>query len=146
MKIALATDHGGYRLKEYIKKYLEKKNHKVVDFGSNTPKAVDYPDYGFPAAESVGTGECDRGILLCRNGVGMSILANRVDNVRAALCLNPKMAQMSRSHNNANVLCLAGMFLDEKETKRILDVWLKTKFKGGRHKRRMDKIMNHRRG
>jgi len=140
MKIALAGDHGGFHLKGVIASHLESKGHKITDFGSYTPDPVDYPDYAFAAAESVARGENDRAILLCRTGIGESIAANKARGIRAALCLNETLARTSRTHNNANVLCLAGDYLDDATSLRIVDVWLTERFRGGRHKRRLDKI------
>jgi ribose 5-phosphate isomerase B len=131
MKIALAGDHGGFHLKGVIATHLESKGHKITDFGSYTPDPVDYPDYAFAAAESVAREENDRAILLCRTGIGESIAANKV---------NESLARTSRTHNNANVLCLAGDYLDDATVLRIVDVWLTERFQGGRHKRRLDKI------
>jgi ribose 5-phosphate isomerase B len=140
MKIALACDHGGFQKKALIMQHLEGKGHTITDFGSYTPDPVDYPDYAIPAAESVAKGENDRAILICRTGIGETIAANKVHGIRAALCYNEELARTSRTHNNANVLCLAGDYLDDEATLRIVDVWLKEKFRGGRHRRRMDKI------
>ena len=127
-------------MKRLVLKHLEAKRHKVTDFGSYTPDSVDYPDYAIVAAESVARGENDRAILLCTTGIGMSIAANKVQGIRAALCFNMEVASRSRTHNNANVLCLPGKYLDDKTALRVVDVWLKEGFHRGRHKRRMDKI------
>jgi len=143
MRISLACDHGGFQLKGVIAKLLESKGHKITEFGSYTPAPVDYPDYAFVAAESVANGENDRAILVCTTGIGMSIAANKVHGIRAALCFNEEVARTSRTHNNANVLCLAGDYLDQKTALRIVDVWLKETFRRGRHKRRMDKIASY---
>lgn len=140
MRIAIASDHGGFEKKGLILEHLESKGHKVTDFGSYTPDSVDYPDYAVVASESVARGENDRAILLCTTGIGMSIAANKVRGVRAALCFNMEVASRSRTHNNANVLCLPGNYLDDKTALRMVDVWLKETFRRGRHKRRMDKI------
>ena len=143
MKIALACDHGGFQKKALIMQYLEEKGYKIMDFGSYTPAPVDYPDYAIPAAESVARGENDRAILVCRTGIGESIAANKVHGVRAALCYNEAVAQTSRTHNNANVLCLAGDYLNDEAALRIVEVWLNGKFRGGRHRRRIDKISSY---
>ena len=140
MKIALACDHGGFRLKGLIMEYLESKGHTVTDFGSYTPDPVDYPDYALPAAESVARRQNDRAILVCKTGIGESIAANKVHGIRAALCYNEEVAATSRTHNNANVICLAANYLEDKTALRIVDVWLRETFRRGRHKRRMDKI------
>ncbi len=143
MRIALASDHGGFQLKQLIMEHLESKGHKITDFGSYTPDPVDYPDYAFVAAESVARGENDRAILVCKTGIGESIAANKVHGIRAALCFNEEVARTSRTHNNANVLCLAGSYLDKKKALRIVDIWLKETFRAGRHKRRLEKIASY---
>jgi len=141
MKIALGADHKGFELKEKIKEYLMNLGHQVTDFGTNSTQSVDYPDFGFKVAQSVAKGDSNFGITICWTGNGMNIVANKVKGVRSALCLNEEMAMLARAHNNANVLALASKFVSEELAKRILDVWLSTKFEGERHKRRMDKIM-----
>jgi ribose 5-phosphate isomerase B len=143
MRIAIACDHGGFNKKRLIMKRLHSLGHTVTDYGSYTPDPVDYPDYAIAAAESVATGQNHRAILLCKTGIGHSIAANKVRGIRAALCYNLKVARTSRTHNNANVLCLPGEYLDDTTTLRIVDVWLKEKFRKGRHKRRMDKIARY---
>ena len=143
MKIAVACDHGGFQKKLLIIGHLRSKGHRVSDYGSHTPDSVDYPDYAVPAAESVASGESDRAILVCTTGIGMCMAANKVRGVRAALCYNEEVASDSRTHNNSNVLCLAGKYLDDKTTLRIVDVWLREIFRRGRHKRRMDKIARY---
>ncbi|MCJ7749344.1 MAG: ribose 5-phosphate isomerase B [Desulfobacterales bacterium] len=140
MKISLGADHKGYELKEKIKKYLLDLGHQVTDFGTDSTQSVDYPDFGFKAAESVAKGESDFGIVFCWTGNGMNIVANKVKGIRSALCLNEEMASLARAHNNANVLALASKFVSGEVAKRILDVWLSTEFEGGRHKQRLDKI------
>lgn len=136
MQIAIGSDHGGYKLKEEIKRYLEKKGYTYKDFGCNSEESCDYPDYGFPVSEAVAKGEYDRGILICKTGIGMSIIANKVKGIRAALCNTSEIAKKSREHNDANVLVLAAVI----DALKIVDVWLNTNFLGGRHKRRLDKI------
>ena len=143
MRIALACDHGGFQKKCLILEHLQSKGHDVTDFGSYTPDPVDYPDYAIAAAESVARGENDRAILVCTTGIGMSIASNKVEGVRAALCFNTEVGRTSRSHNNANVLCLPGKYLDDKTALEMVDVWLKERFRRGRHKRRMDKIASY---
>jgi ribose 5-phosphate isomerase B len=142
MKIAVAADHGGFNLKETIKKHLIRQGHKVHDFGANVfDKADDYPDFAIPAAKSVGNGENDAGILICSTGIGMSIAANKVPGVRAALSLNDEFARMAKSHNNANIITLPGKGqISDDDALRMVDVFLETKFEGGRHARRVDKI------
>ena len=141
MKIALASDHAGFELKESIKKMITK--HEIIDFGPPNSKSMDYPDTGFKAAEAVANGTCERGIVICGSGIGMSIVANKVTGIRAALCQTKEFAILSRKHNNANVLALSGRFISKYLAKEIIDVWLKTKFEGGRHKRRIDKITKY---
>ena len=138
MKIAVASDHAGFSLKEKLKTYL--RNHEINDFGTVTEESMDYPDTGFPAAEAVSNKLCEKGILICGSGIGMSIVANKVKGIRAALCNSPQIAILSRKHNNANILVLAGRFLDFNEAIKIVDAWLNTDFEGGRHQRRIDKI------
>lgn len=140
MKLAIGADHRGLRYKEMIVGQLERLGHSVQDFGTDGEQSVDYPDYAIPVARSVARGEHDAGVLICATGLGMSMAANRVKGVRAALCLNEKMAEMSRSHNNANVLCLGQDMVDEETARRIVARWLSTEFEGGRHARRMAKI------
>lgn len=138
MKLAIAADHAGFCLKEDIKKAFPQ--YEWQDFGAFSEDPVDYPDTGFPAAQAVATGECEKGILICGSGIGMSIVANKVSGIRAALCNTPEIAKLSRLHNDANVLVLAGRFTPAPMAMEIIQVWLETPFEGGRHKRRLDKI------
>jgi len=138
MKIALASDHAGFCLKEKIKAALPELDWQ--DFGAFSQDAVDYPETGRPAAEAVASGICEKGILICGSGIGMSIVANKVKGIRAALCWMPEIAELSRKHNNANVLVLAGRFTTIETALEIIKVWLDTPFEGGRHQRRIDKI------
>ncbi|NOZ61528.1 MAG: ribose 5-phosphate isomerase B [Calditrichaeota bacterium] len=140
MTIAIASDHAGLDLKNKIKEHLEKIGLAVEDFGTFKSESVDYPDYGILAARAVAQQRADLGILMCASGIGMSIIANKVRGIRAALCLTEKMAELSRRHNNANVLALPGKLIDHFEALKIVDVWLKTPFDGGRHLRRINKI------
>jgi RpiB/LacA/LacB family sugar-phosphate isomerase len=140
MRISLGCDHGGYELKEAVKKHLASLGHDVNDLGCDSVDAVDYPDYGAPAARAVATGECARGILICKSGIGMSIVGNKIAGVRAALCLDEEMAELSRRHNDANVLVLSGGRTPPARACRIVDVWLSSAFEGGRHGRRMEKV------
>ena len=140
MKIAVACDHGGLVLKNTLLKYLNSKGYEVKDFGTCTEDSCDYPDYALPAAEAVARGECERGILICSTGIGISIAANKVRGIRAALCGDTYSARVSRAHNNANVLCLGQRVIGEYLALDIVDVWLKSGFEGGRHKRRVDLI------
>jgi ribose 5-phosphate isomerase B len=143
MRISLGADHRGFELKEKIKKYLLDLEHQVTDFGTNSPESVDYPDFGFKVAESVGKGEADFGITVCWTGNGMNIVANKVKGVRSALCLNEEMANLARAHNNANVLALSSKFVSEELAKKIVDVFLCTEFEGGRHEKRLEKVKNY---
>ncbi|MCK4357434.1 MAG: ribose 5-phosphate isomerase B [Candidatus Cloacimonetes bacterium] len=138
-KIILASDHAGFQLKKVLLDYLRKKID-VTDFGTFNEESVDYPDYGFPAAEKVANGEFERGILICGSGLGMSIVANKVKGIRAALCTSIDIAKLSRQHNNANILVLPGRFMKEDLAQKIVKVWLTTEFEDGRHQRRLDKI------
>ncbi len=141
MKIAIASDHAGYDLKERIKELLTE--YEIVDFGSENSDSMDYPDTGFEAAESVANGDCERGILICGSGLGMSIVANKVAGIRAALCQTKQFAKLSRLHNNSNILILSGRLISEYLAKEIIEVWLNTEFEGGRHQKRLDKITNY---
>ncbi len=141
MKIALASDHAGYKLKEAIKEYLTE--YEVIDFGTNSTESMDYPDTGFKAAETVAKGKCERGILICGSGLGMSIVANKVKGIRAALCNSVELARLSRQHNDANILVLQGRFISKKQAGDIIKTWFSTEFDGGRHQRRIDKISRY---
>jgi len=140
MKIALGADHKGYPYKEKVKRFLQEKGHQVKDFGTFSEESVDYPDFALKVAEAVSKGEAERGVLFCWSGIGMSISANKVKGIRAALCLNEEMAKLSRQHNDSNVLSLSAKFIREEELLKIVEVWLNTPFEGGRHQRRLDKI------
>jgi len=139
-KIALAADHAGFPLKEAVKKYLLKKGYPLEDFGTFSTESVDYPDAAHPAAESVASGKNQYGIFICGSGQGMQLAANRHKGVRAALCWNPEIARLSRSHNDANVLTLPGRFITKTMALKIIRIWLETSFEGGRHLRRVEKI------
>ena len=140
MKIAIASDHGGCELKEKIVELLKEKGLEVIDYGVDNPESVDYPDYGIKVANAVSKGIAERGILSCGTGIGMSIVANKFPDVRAALCYDMFTARMSRLHNDANILVLGGRVLDKEVALMMVDVWLRTGFEGGRHQRRLDKI------
>lgn len=140
MKIALGCDHAGWEMKEDLKLLLERQGHQVKDFGTDSQDPVDYPDYVLPVAKAIAKGDLERGILICRTGIGSSIVANKVSGIRAALCHNTHAAQMSRSHNDANILCLGGQVIDKQLAHRIVEVWLNTSFSGGRHTNRLKKI------
>lgn len=140
MIIPIASDHAGFRAKEITKKILEEMGHMPVDFGTHSDESVDYPDYAIQVASKVNDGEHESGILICGSGQGMCMTANKYPNVRASLSYNEKVASISRSHNNANILCLPGREIDESEIRKILKSWFETKFEGGRHERRVKKI------
>lgn len=140
MKIAIASDHGGRELKENIIVLLREKGLEIIDYGVDNPESVDYPDYGIKVANAVSKGIAERGILSCGTGIGMSIVANKFPDVRAALCYDMFTARMSRLHNDANILVLGGRVLDKEIALMMVDVWLRTGFEGGRHQRRLDKI------
>ncbi|MBI3316580.1 MAG: ribose 5-phosphate isomerase B [Candidatus Omnitrophica bacterium] len=142
-KIALACDHRGFFLKEKIKKYLEKKGHPTLDFGTDSEVSVDYPDYILKAAESVSDGKTARAIGICYTGIGSSIIANKVKGVRASLVKSVREAKLTRAHNNSNMLILGSGFLKKQNIIAILEAWLKTPFEGGRHERRVHKISNY---
>ena len=140
MKIALASDHGGYYLKEHLKCFLRTMEYKWEDYGTYNSEAVDYPDYGLKAAQSVAQGDCQAGILICGTGIGMSIVANKVKGIRASLCTNSYMAKCSKEHNHANILVLGARVLGNGLAEDIVKTWLSTETAGGRHQRRVDKI------
>lgn len=140
MKIAIASDHAGFELKEKIKNFLKELGHEYEDFGTDSEESVDYPDYALKVAECVARKECDRGILICGSGIGMSMSANKVPGIRAALCCNTEMAKLSREHNDANVLTMGARLIDEDTAKEIVRVWLETEFLGERHLRRVNKM------
>jgi ribose 5-phosphate isomerase B len=142
MKIALGADHAGFKLKEQIKGHLAAKGIAVDDRGTDSPDSVDYPDYARVVGEEVAAGCADRGILVCGTGIGMSMAANKVPGIRAAKVNSESEAQLSREHNDANVLTLGARVLDEPTALKIVDVWLNTPFLGGRHQRRVEKIMS----
>jgi len=140
MKIAIASDHAGFELKEKIKKFLEELGYKYKDFGTDSNESVDYPDYALKVAESVAKKEFERGILVCGSGIGMCMVANKIPGIRAALCHNVETARSSREHNDANILTFGARMIDENTAKDIVRVWLKTEFLGDRHLRRVNKI------
>jgi len=140
LRIALAADHGGVALKAALKAWLVQQDYPVTDFGTHSTEAVDYPDYAFVVAREVATGNFDRGVLICKSGIGMSIAANRVVGARAAAVSSAEWAKLSREHNDANILVLSALETDNETAQSILDVWLKTEFAGGRHERRVEKM------
>lgn len=138
--IAIACDHGALTLKDHLKAYLEGKGIPCRDFGTSTTNSCDYPDFVIPAAQAVAQGECERGIVLCTTGIGASIAANKVNGIRCALCHETWSAEMTRRHNDANVLAMGAGVTGPNLAERIVDVFLSTEFEGGRHQRRIDKI------
>lgn len=140
MKIAIASDHGGFELKENVKKYLESRDIEVVDLGTHSEESVDYPAYGKACGQAVANGEVDRGIVCCGTGIGISIAANKVKGVRCALCTDVHMAEMTRKHNDANVLAMGGRTTELETALAITAAWLDTEFEGGRHQRRVDML------
>ena len=141
MKISMGCDHGAFALKEHLKSYLTKQGHEIVDCGTYSTDSCHYPSFGEAAARQVASGACERGIVLCTTGIGISISANKVKGIRCALCRDLLSATLTRQHNNANVLALAGGFTAPFEAEKIVDAFLNTEFEGGeRHERRVAKI------
>ena len=140
MKIAVACDHGGLALKQVLLDYLQKNGYEVSDFGTNTADSCDYPDYALPAAEAVARGECERGILICSTGIGISIAANKVRGIRCAHCHDTYSAKYTRLHNDANMIAFGQKIIGDGLMLEIVDTFLHTEFEGGRHQRRVDKI------
>jgi ribose 5-phosphate isomerase B len=140
MKVAIASDHRGYHLKEKVISLLKAKGHEVIDDGPSTDASVDYPDFAALVARKVSNGEVERGILICGTGIGMAISANKFPGVRAAACVDEVTAELSRRHNDLNVLCLSGDLLSSRSTERLVEIWMDTEFEGGRHERRVEKI------
>lgn len=140
MRIAIASDHAGYALKEELKRFVEDLGHEVQDFGTYTPDPVDYPDFVVPAAEAVARGECDLGIVLGGSGNGEAMAANKVPGVRCAVCWESYTARMARAHNDANVLSLGARVIGPELAREIVRTWLEARYEGGRHDRRLAKI------
>lgn len=140
MKIAIGSDHGGYALKETIKTYLDSRNIPYEDFGTHSTDSCDYPVFGKAAAEAVADGRCDKGIVICTTGIGISITANKVKGIRCALCADPLSAEMTRRHNDANMLAMGAGIVGPNLAERIVEVFLNTEFEGGRHARRVGLI------
>ena len=140
MKIAVGADHGGFLLKEEIKKFLLDEGYEVVDVGTYSEESVDYPEYGYKVARLVASGEVDKGVIMCGTGIGISISANKVKGIRAALVTNEYMAEMAARHNDANILAMGGRVITPEIGKRLVKIWLQTSFDGGRHQRRIVKI------
>jgi len=140
MKIAIGCDHAGYEMKLILTEWLEKQGYEITNFGANSAESMDYPDVVHPLALAVERGEFDQGVLVCGSGQGVSFTANKHQGIRAALCWQPEIAELARSHNNANILALPGRFLDAETGIKILKKFLDTPFEGGRHQRRIDKV------
>ena len=138
--IALASDHAGFKLKEFLKRHLQEKGYTIIDFGTTSEESCDYPDFAHPAALAVESGECAFGIAMCGTGNGIQITLNKHQNIRAALCWIPEIAELARQHNDANFLVLPARFISEDLALKIMDTYLNTSFEGGRHERRIKKI------
>ena len=140
LTVAIGADHGGFELKEKIVEYLKSKNIQYKDFGTFSNESCDYPEYAKKVAQAVSNKEFSRGILVCGSGIGMSIVANKFKDVRAALCWNESTAKSARTHNNSNILCLGERQLEDVFALELAGIWLNTEFEGGRHKTRIDMI------
>ena len=140
MHIAIGSDHRGFELKKQLTEWLREAGHSVNDMGTDSDRSVDYPDFAGSVAQAVGADRTERGVLICGSGIGMAIAANKIGGVRAAMCYDERSAEMSRRHNDANVLCLSADGFDAATNLRILKTWIRTDFEGGRHGRRVDKI------
>ena len=140
LKIAIASDHRGLKIKNRLIQSLQASGYQLLDQGTDSDQPVDYPDYARIVAEKVSKGEAERGILICGTGIGMSIAANKFEGVRAASCYDEVMVEMSRRHNDVNILCLPGDLIGDRSVDDLVKMWLKTEFDGGRHLQRMEKI------
>ena len=140
MKIAVGCDHGGIVLKDSVVSTLKRLGAEVVDLGCYTTDSVDYPEYGLKVAKAVASGECDAGVLMCGTGIGISISANKVKGIRAAVVTNEYMARLTKNHNNANIIALGGRVVSPKEAEKIVEAWYTAEYEGGRHQRRLDMI------
>ena len=141
MKIAIGADHGAYQHKEVLKKWLEENNYEVIDFGAFSEQSSDYPDFAYPTAKAVAKNEADLGIVMCGTGIGASIVANKVNGIRCALIQDPKIAKITREHNNSNVLAMGARVIDQETMLEVAKAWLETAFSGEeRHCVRIDKI------
>jgi ribose 5-phosphate isomerase B len=140
MKIAIGADHAGFQEKNRLAEYLRSAGHEVVDCGTDSAESTDYPEYAARVAEAVASGQVERGVLVCGTGIGMSMAANKINNIRAAACQIPEAARFSRAHNDANVLCLGARLNTPDQMREIADVWFRTGFDGGRHARRIGEI------
>lgn len=140
MKIAFASDHAGYELKQHLMDMMRSRGYETVDFGTNSTESCDYPDYAHPCAVAVEKGDCAFGIAMCGTGNGISMTLNKHQGIRAALCWKPEIAALAKQHNNANILVLPARFVTQQEADSIVDAFLDASFEGGRHQRRIDKI------
>ena len=140
LKIAVASDHGGFALKEKVKEHLVQRGFEVDDLGSHSEESVDYPVYGKACGEAVASGKADLGVVVCGTGIGISIAANKVKGIRCGLCTSVEMAHLTKQHNNANILALGGRTTEPELALKIVDEWLDTEFEGGRHQRRVDML------
>jgi ribose 5-phosphate isomerase B len=138
--LAIGSDHGGFELKNHVIEHLKSKGIEYKDYGTYTEESSDYPDVAKKVADAINSGECERGILICGTGIGISMAANKVDGIRAALCSDVFSAKMARQHNNANIICLGGRVTGRELAFMIIDTFLEEKFEGGRHQKRIDKI------
>ena len=140
MKIAIGNDHTAVKMKKHIKKYVEEKGYEVVNFGTDTNESCDYPRFGKAVADAIVKGECDLGILICGTGIGISLAANKVKGIRAAVCSEPYSARLTRQHNNANIIAFGARVVDIETAEKIVDEFLDAEFEGGRHQNRIDLI------
>jgi len=145
MKIAVGADHAGFELKERVRTLLEARGHEVRDMGTTSGESTDYPQYAFRVAEAVRDGAADRGVLVCDSGNGIAIAANKVEGIRATICVIPKQAEMARRHNDSNILVLGSAYIAPTDVEATLDAWLTAPFDGGRHARRVGQITNYER-
>lgn len=140
MKIAFASDHAGFALKQHLIQLLKERGYETVDFGTFSEESCDYPDFAHPAARAVELGECDLGVCMCGSGNGIQMTLNKHQGIRAALCWLPELASLARQHNNANILVLPARFISQEEADKTVDAFFSAEFEGGRHQRRIDKI------
>lgn len=140
MIIALASDHGGYQLKNAVKEHLRERGYKLVDLGTGDEASVDYPVYGKTCAEAIASGKAQLGMVFCGTGIGISIAANKIKGIRCGLCTSVEMAELTKKHNNANMIAMGGRIIDTDLAIKITDAWLDTEFEGGRHQKRIDML------
>lgn len=140
MKLAIGSDHAGYEMKEEIKKYLEEKGYEVKNYGTNSTESCDYPEFGEKVGRAVASGECEEGVLVCGTGIGISLAANKVKGIRAAVCSEPVSARLAKQHNNANIIAFGARIVGMEEAKGIVDAFLSAEFLGGRHEKRVNMI------